>query len=81
MLAAIRERFPLKYSKPTLVPSEYNVAKEFEDCFIKYENSSKLTSLIVEFSTNQSKMAKQKKITYDSINKYTLSYLQSIFKK
>jgi D-ribose pyranose/furanose isomerase RbsD len=71
----------LRYSKPTIVPSVYNVAKEFEDCFIKYRDSSELSSLIVELSTNENKISKQKELTLETIKKYSLINVQLMFEK
>ena len=71
----------LRYSKPTIVPSIYNVAKEFEDCFIKYSDSSELSSLIVELSINKKELTKKKELTLETIKKYSLTNLQLMFEK
>ena len=71
----------LRYSIPTIVPSIYNVAKEFEDCFIKYKDISDLSSLIAELSTNEHKLRKQKKLTFETIKKYSLINVQLMFNK
>mgnify|MGYP006094341285 FL=1 len=71
----------LRYSKLTLVPSVYNISKEFEDCFIKYRDSSELSSLIVELSTNENQISKQKELTSETIKKYSLINVQLMFEK
>ena len=51
------------------------------NCFIKYRDSSELSSLIVELSTNENQISKQKELTSETIKKYSLINVQLMFEK
>ena len=69
----------MRFGLPTIVPYEYQVAKEFEPCFLKYTNSNHLGNLIIELVQDQQKLFRLKMKT-ELMKNYSLNKCQEIFK-
>ena len=70
----------MRFGLPTIVPYEYQVAKEFEPCFLKYTNSNHLGNLIIELVQDQQKLFRLKMKTESLMKNYSLNKCQEIFK-
>jgi hypothetical protein len=68
----------IRYAKPTIVPSEYNIAEEFRNCFIAYDNPTELGQLLVELSANKDTLFKVRESTISTLEKYSLGFAQDV---
>lgn len=71
----------IRYAKPTIVPECYNVDDQFGECFIKYKDSSDLSSLIVDFSSDEKKLFDHQRKTREKMQMYSLIKVQKMFGK
>jgi len=69
------------YSKPLIVPSEFNMLKELNSSTLKYKNSVELEKQIEELITNPDKLKKLETEAFRNARKFSLLKLQDYFEK
>lgn len=71
----------IKYARPIIVPSEFNMIGEFTSSTLKYQNHKDLEKILDDLLTNPPKMRKFKHEALINSRKFTLNKLQEYFNK
>ena len=69
----------IKFGKPSIVPKKYNVAPQFDSCFIKYQDISHLTNIITDLIKCPEKLTAIKSKTKEIMSNYKLYNIQKSF--
>ena len=70
----------LRFGLPTIVPSDYQIDKEFADCFLRYNSAGELYEIILQLITNKGELKKIRDATDALMKQYTLIECQNKFK-
>jgi hypothetical protein len=71
----------IKYAKPIIVPSEFNMLKELGNSTLKYGNAEELKQHLQNLIENKNMLNNLKKESLKNAEKYSLKNLQEYFEK
>jgi glycosyltransferase involved in cell wall biosynthesis len=71
----------IKYAKPIVVPSEFNMLEELRSSTLKYSDSKELEQIIEEMISNPEKLEHLKKEALANSRKFSLEKLQKYFEE